>query len=221
MEKKNTILLTVIAVATLLVAVVGASFAFFAVQETNNADVEVETTTAEAADAFVATSEGDLKLAVTNATMQEAESTLGKYVSDTATVNVSLTAGSGNASCDYKLTYKAAEGTDTYTTTSGITGFEYSLQGVVTEDENIKIAETNMDQVSSFGIFTITDSVDNAETQVASEHNWTIEVRFYNLAVNQGVVQGEDGSVTSQGQIGKTFAGNIVVDNVSCTNTAN
>jgi len=39
MDKKSTVLLTVIAVATLLVAVVGSTFAFFAIQETNTAKV--------------------------------------------------------------------------------------------------------------------------------------------------------------------------------------
>ena len=37
MDKKNTILLTVIAVATLLVAVVGATFAYYSVQVTGSA----------------------------------------------------------------------------------------------------------------------------------------------------------------------------------------
>ncbi len=47
MDRKNTILLTVIAIATLLVAVVGATFAFFTSQNTGKADtnVNVETET--------------------------------------------------------------------------------------------------------------------------------------------------------------------------------
>lgn len=47
MEKKNTILLTVIAVATLLVAVVGATFAYFTAQggATSQADIIVKTGT--------------------------------------------------------------------------------------------------------------------------------------------------------------------------------
>ena len=36
MDKKNTVLLTVIAVATLLVAVVGATFAYFSARVTEN-----------------------------------------------------------------------------------------------------------------------------------------------------------------------------------------
>lgn len=48
MERKNTVMLTVIAIATLLVAVVGATFAFFTASvnnETDDADRKVEVTT--------------------------------------------------------------------------------------------------------------------------------------------------------------------------------
>ena len=45
MDKKNTILLTVIAVATLLVAVVGATFAFFTAQNNGSTDTKVEVKT--------------------------------------------------------------------------------------------------------------------------------------------------------------------------------
>lgn len=53
MEKKNTILLTVIAIATLLVAVVGATFAYFTAQVTTNNDDQnnVDVTTAALATA--------------------------------------------------------------------------------------------------------------------------------------------------------------------------
>ena len=43
MDKKNTMLLTVIAIATLLVAVVGATFAYFSVTATNNATATTAT----------------------------------------------------------------------------------------------------------------------------------------------------------------------------------
>lgn len=44
MDRKNTMLLTVIAVATLLVAVVGATFAYFSISGTNNSGTTVVTT---------------------------------------------------------------------------------------------------------------------------------------------------------------------------------
>ena len=45
MDKKNTFLLTVIAVATLLVAIVGATFAYFTAQTGEGKDVQIEVTT--------------------------------------------------------------------------------------------------------------------------------------------------------------------------------
>ena len=48
MDKKNTMLLTVIAVATLLVAVVGATFAYFTVNSTSTTATTTVTTKAEA-----------------------------------------------------------------------------------------------------------------------------------------------------------------------------
>ena len=49
MEKKNTILLTVIAVATLLVAVVGATFAYFTAQggTTRTREIQIQTSTSD------------------------------------------------------------------------------------------------------------------------------------------------------------------------------
>ena len=49
MDKKNTLLLTVIAIATLLVAVVGATFAYFSAQtgEGQNANINVKTSTTD------------------------------------------------------------------------------------------------------------------------------------------------------------------------------
>ncbi len=45
MEKKNTILLTIIAIATLLVAVVGATFAYFTAQRGDGAQADIKVTT--------------------------------------------------------------------------------------------------------------------------------------------------------------------------------
>ncbi len=54
MDKKNTLLLTVIAVATLLVAIVGATFAYFTAQVGNGAqaEIKVETKTVDIATIF-------------------------------------------------------------------------------------------------------------------------------------------------------------------------
>jgi len=214
MERKNTILLTVIAVATLLVAVVGASFAFFAIQpQTEGSKVEVETTTAKAADSFVASTEDTLVLPVTNAVMQTTE-TDKEAVSDNATITVKLTAGSASASCDYYLTY-TDESAEAYSPTVA-DRLEYTIQGNAGSDAlTLKDAEgndeINMDKVTTFGPFKITDAAEDVENPtelVPTVQTWNLTAKFYNLAENQNK------------QLNKTFVGNFAVTDVTCVNPA-
>jgi len=227
MEKKNTILLTVIAVATLLVAVVGASFAFFAVQETNTGAVDVTTTTAKASDIFKATGTGALGITVTNDAMLEANSTKGQFLSDTdSSMVVSLQAGSGKASCTYKLTYtetgaaykksKVNTGTPEVPVMTDVEGNEYTLSGVAKNAEGqeiagLTVAETNLvvdaeSKTLVFGPFTIEDTYEEASAETTQ--TWTFTTKFYNLAADQ------------KDQLDKSYSGNVKVTNVSCTNVA-
>ena len=73
MERKNTMLLTVIAVATLLVAVVGATFAYYSVQSgVNNSTTAINTTTGKAATVTYTSNTTQLYLNVTAAQMAPA-----------------------------------------------------------------------------------------------------------------------------------------------------
>lgn len=208
MERKNTILLTVIAVATLLVAVVGASFAYFAVDATNNAEVKVQTTTAAGSDIFTATGSETMTLNVTNDVMMQTGANIGDVaVSDTdSSMKVSLQAGTGVATCTYKLTYTNTGAA--YTMTDGATdGKEYTLEGSYGTAETEKFAETNMDKVAeTFANKTYT--ITNTAGQAKTEQTWTFTARFYNLAIDQ------------KGQMNKSYAGNIKVTDVNCTNAA-
>lgn len=72
MERKNTMLLTVIAVATLLVAVVGATFAYYSVQNgANNSTTAINTTTGKAATVTYTAGTSQLYLNVTAAQMAQ------------------------------------------------------------------------------------------------------------------------------------------------------
>ena len=90
-NRKNTILLTVIAVATLLVAVVGATFAYFSAQgggtATNNIEVKTE---AAASSSFSI----DKNLAIL-ANMDNFAQGTGETQADTMTGTVEFTAGTG------------------------------------------------------------------------------------------------------------------------------
>lgn len=209
MERKNTILLTVIAVATLLVAVVGATFAFFAVQADSDATVEIETTTAKAADYFNATGSGVLTLNVTNDKMLQADSSDSvAAITDTDdSMTVTVKAGSNTLNCSYKITYTQADGTNTYSP-SKAEQLEYTIQGTSTYSGHT-IAETNMDKVTTFGPFNISDTADagDAAAQVATTETWTLTASFYNLTVDQAA------------QMDKTYAGTFAITDVTCANS--
>ena len=118
MERKNTLLLTVIAIATLLVAVVGATFAYFATQvnQTENG-LNVLANTEAASGIFLATG-SDLNLTVKGDAMQQSQSSESTAVlSNSANTNLVVTYGaasSGNAlSCTYDIVFKWT-GTDQY-----------------------------------------------------------------------------------------------------------
>ena len=65
MEKKNTMLLTVIAVATLLVAVVGATFAYFSLSASGNSSTEATISTPKVGTALITTKAKALQLSLT------------------------------------------------------------------------------------------------------------------------------------------------------------
>ena len=89
MDKKNTMLLTVIAVATLLVAVVGATFAFFAIgvdQNLNNAKTTITGETADVPSSAIALQGNTaLKLKLSAANMAQANQGHYFYASTTDT----------------------------------------------------------------------------------------------------------------------------------------
>lgn len=88
MEKKNTMLLTVIAVATLLVAVVGATFAYFSVQSSADATGSTVQGKASATGQITATTKTtNLNLALTGADMDESKKGTTYYGTTAAIVD--------------------------------------------------------------------------------------------------------------------------------------
>ena len=119
MERKNTLLLTVIAIATLLVAVVGATFAYFATQlstDSNGLNVLANT---EPASAIFLASGSDLTLTVEGSNMQRSQTDNAAAVlsnSNSTTLNVTYGASSsGNAlSCTYDIVFRWTGSADSY-----------------------------------------------------------------------------------------------------------
>ena len=211
-KKSNTTMLTVIAIATLLVAVVGATFAYFTASETNTGNVTVTAET-KAADVFSATGNGTVSLTVNASDMQQ---TAGRddyqakvTGSNQTALVISLNAGSGNATCTYNLTYtpSTGENLDTYTKSAHATTNSLNEFTVSGTDNTQSVTEKNLDGtvvLNGNTKLSITDAAGgNATTQ-----NWTFTTNFYNLAGDQSALAD------------KTFEGVISVTDVVCTNSA-
>ena len=121
MDKKNTMLLTVIAVATLLVAVVGATFAYFAISTGDSTNTSKTTVTGSTEGTNVGSvalqGNEDLTMKLTAADMASANQTHTFYAnkSGTATIDVeqkldvgtaTLTGGDADIKYECKAVYK-------------------------------------------------------------------------------------------------------------------
>lgn len=110
-ERKNTALLIVIAIATLIVAVVGATFAYFASTTTVDNSFTVNATTGKAA-SFAATGLEDIELNITSASMQKDDELYGIAAEDNGTLQIKfISADTNGMSCKYDILYVWDEGT--------------------------------------------------------------------------------------------------------------
>ena len=220
-RKNNTAMLTVIAIATLLVAVVGATFAYFSASETNTSNVTVSATTASAADVFTSTGNSTIEFEITADKMQHPVS---DTVADTdnGTIQVALTAGSSTASCTYDIIYTVGTAF-TQSAENTANALEYAMTGACTSSDTTNspcaaknFSDTNLKGNGTDGVFTlvsgatIVDSYDDgAQSQTTTTQDWLFTGDFYNLTVSQ------NDQITNG-----AFGGNISVTNVVCSNSA-
>ncbi len=216
-NKKNTILLTVIAVATLLVAVVGATFAYFTASggATTNADVLVKTGTASSA-TFGTYSAISLYADEKNFAQGK------KDVSGSTTGTVSWTAPGSTAeynpteterSLCYKVEFKIDNNTfvKSAENTAPVNELEYTVTKKAQSDS---AATTVADKISlvdlttgvaKTGVLTIAPSEKIiAEAGKTSTVDWTITVTLKNQDFNQN------------DNAGKAFGGSVVFTKIAC-----
>ena len=109
MDKKNTMLLTVIAVATLLVAVVGATFAYFAGTQELGAGLNITATTEPASSSFIASSDDPIELDITADLMLSAAGRNDGSPVDTDTGKLTVSFASASEGtpmyCTYDIVY--------------------------------------------------------------------------------------------------------------------
>jgi hypothetical protein len=186
MEKRNTLLLTVIAVATLLVAVVGATFAYFATSTTGaSGNIGITANTAAGGNSTFTAVGDTISLNITAADMQQSAVAEGTAkATDNATLTVSYTSGSTNStSCTYNVYYKWESGSSAYTpVTSGTSNkeFTYAVSGDMTVSEtNFVATDTTEHQLGT------QQTITNASASVPTTKTYTVDAKFYNLNADQ------------------------------------
>ena len=222
-NRKNTILLTVIAVATLLVAVVGATFAYFTAQgggtATNNIEVKTE---AAASSSFSI----DKNLAIL-ANMGNFAQGTGKTQADTMTGTVEFTAGTGtgaqtefcysatiawNAATPSEFVDTGAEQEDltlTVTKNSGWSGADYANKDVVIWSN--KTVTTSADRANYTKIPTTEDGTDYKHHMTAAEGSLAKEQIKVTLSFNYS------GTVDQTKNAGKTLTGTLTLKQENCS----
>lgn len=220
MEKKNTILLTVIAVATLLVAVVGATFAYFTAQggAASQANVTVSTGTAGSsslgtwgainiyADATTFSKENALK-------ENEEEGLRAHTGTSTGTVSWTAPGASGgttptDADRSFCYTAKLNVTANTFEATQGENTAELEFTAVkgsatLIDKMNITTTKTDVNIPTAAGT---TEYVHKLVPDAGKtlEDKWTLTVTLLNLKADQTV------------NAGKQFTGVLKFDKVDC-----
>ena len=223
MEKRNTLLLTVIAVATLLVAVVGATFAYFATSQDDyaNGNITLVTNTAGTASVFDAAG-GAIAMDITAEEMAQANNnTTAPIDNGSANITVNFLSGTNNYSmtCTYDIVFAWDEGSDQYTAHSA--GWEsgqkeFTIQATRT-GSNGTDGTNHMSSESE--IFTVLASstsnkviegatITNASQDTATNNVWTITANFYNLPGNQKELAN------------KHYSSKFSVENVVCSHNS-
>lgn len=196
MDKKNTMLLTVIAVATLLVAVVGATFAYFSVTGANDGNTTVVTTEAEEVGTVALTNPtATMHITLTAADMASAkqgtpyyattDTTVGyKTAQEVQTVALATVTG-GETDTKYKCTFNlnvVVDGTMKESLVAGDAKIVFS--GALTE-------ESDLTTVAASREVTFSNLTGSATTEDVKAY-----VVFNNTAVNQNAVAGKTLTVT-------------------------
>lgn len=203
MEKKNTLAYTIIAILVLLVAVIGATFAYFQAQLGSGASASVSVTT-QTTDSL---------------TFNAANITVGPVTQANFGSGSGNKSSSGNASVVLTANNTASS---TYCYTAGLTitanNFVYTVNSstpelTITATKNSTTVLQNRDiTTTSTGTINFPTALNGSTTKhtiTASAGNtttdsWVVTVTFINLNSDQ------------QNNTGKTFTGNVVFTKVNC-----
>lgn len=196
MEKRNSILLTIIAIAVLLVSVVGATFAYFASTNTINATANLTATTSEAA-SFASQAGTPINLNITGDLMMEAKASNTNEplaANGETTLTITLTA-SGGSRCKYDIGYVNTGANYTAVVPEGGVApnhsHEFEVEGSSDKDGEKTFELTTYQTIVGGTEDTPYKVIDDAIIEVpqgdteATPVVWTFKARFYNMNAPQ------------------------------------
>lgn len=220
-NRKNTVLLIVISVTTLLVAIVGATFAYFTASVGGEAQNKVEVTTSAYSSTFTAYSSPlNLDIKIEDMLEEISSDDYSQYKSSESTASIEMKKVYGGvATCTYDLVYiPSEEGAFNYS--AGNININKSKELTISGNSTVSGANaseattdsTSFAELDLAGINSKTVLVDNAsftidatgEVEKNTTLTWTFEARFYNLSFDQG------------SNAEKSFGGIIGFENLDC-----
>ena len=130
MDVKKTLAFTIIAVSTLVVLVVGATYAYFSVTGTNNYGTKTITASAPSVGSVALASGSNLTMALTRAQMMKKSADTTYYASasgatttaTTATIATATVTGAGTFTCNYTINVAVSATNSMYTAFQNMTG---------------------------------------------------------------------------------------------------
>lgn len=232
MEKKNTLLLTVIAVATLLVAVVGATFAYFgSFSNTVTEGTNVNVTTQPSKSSTFITSPADISFEVASADMVKGAGTDSVEVakSENKTISATLTSEATDVFtiCSFNVVYTAThtgEKVKQYVRTATLPKeakeFTYTIGNATkggTGTGSVKsgtingTTETDYANIDKEAAVTVITGAQVSAKGGATTISFPVTVKFYNIP-----------SIDQSALADSVFTGKFTVpaESISCTTSA-
>lgn len=232
MEKKNTLLLTVIAVATLLVAVVGATFAYFgSFTNTVTEGTNVNVTTQPSKSSTFITSPAEIELLVESAKMVKGDGTTSDVVAESndKTISATLTSEATDVFtiCSFNVVYTAThtgEKVKPYVRTATLPKeakeFTYMIgnatkvgaaTGSVKSGTINGSTETDYANIDKDDAVTVITGAQVSAKGGATTISFPVTVKFYNIP-----------SIDQSALADSVFTGKFTVpaDSISCTTNA-
>ena len=211
-NRKNTILLTVIAVATLLVAVVGATFAYFTAQGDREVQTPVNVNTAQTSNGSFVTN-GQIRIDANQENFGQGMGNQTKTATATVTYTASSTAASnfcytvGLQVTANTFEYTTVESTPELTFTARKSANAANLDSATTminqRDITTTTASTTIQVPNTAEGSEFIHKIDATQGQTINDQ-WDFTVTLVNLSSDQNE------------NTGKSFAGQIVFTHVEC-----